>query len=265
MRSVRLASTMSLSLGSVPDQRITMRRAAPWWSSSSWMVAWRRGQASSGRRSRARMLTRRSGQGWKRQAQRCSRDRCSRAWSTARAVAMPSPEGPTCFWTMWPEASAARSQLRRPSSRSMCLSPTGVRTKGMPAPVSASSRPPLLMTVPTTPGSGRSSRWRSWASSQSSWSPSTRSPSESTMRQRSPSPSKAMPATAPSSWTLAESAFMWVEPTPTLIRGPSAGTPSQWIPLPRSSSGAQGAVAPWAQSTTRPRSSGRSMPPRWRM
>ena len=229
------------------------------------MAEVRRGHSSTGRRSRARMFTRRRGQAWKRQDQRSASGRRRRARRAASAVARPSPLGPTCFWMTWPEASAARSHWSLPSSRSMNLSPTWVRTKGMASPARASSRPALLMRVPTTPGMVSPRAERSWARSQRSWSPSTSSPWGSTTRHRSPSPSKAMPMAAPRSRTWAARPSRWVEPTPTLMRAPSAGTPIQWTVPPRKTWGAQGAVAPWAQSTTMENPAGRSRGSSWRM
>ena len=76
-----------------------------------------------------------------------------------------------------------------------CLSPTGVRTM-LDAGLLAGrvSRPMLLITVATTV-LPRSSPWRFMCSAQSSMiaSPSTTLPRWSTSRQRSPSPSNAMP------------------------------------------------------------------------
>jgi hypothetical protein len=247
----------------VPDQRTTWRTPSPQRASMAAMVEVSPTQASTALRSLAITLTRRWGQGRKVQAQRWSAGRCRRARRTERAAARPSPLGPTRFWMRWPEASAARSQFRFAISRSRNLSPTAVRTKGMPASPRAWASPPLVMSVPTTPGGVSPQARRSWARSHTIWSPSTAWPRLSTSRQRSPSPSKAMPSWAPRATTAAARASRWVEPTPTLMAGPSAGTPIQWMVPPRKSSRAASAVAPWAQSMTTRKSPGRSMPPRW--
>ena len=57
------------------------------------------------------------------------------------------------------------------------------------------------------------------------WSPSTTLPSASTARQRSASPSCAMPTSAPCSSTAACSVSRWVEPTPSLMLRPSGSAP----------------------------------------
>ena len=57
------------------------------------------------------------------------------------------------------------------------------------------------------------------------WSPSTTSPSASTARQRSASPSWAMPTSAPCASTALASGSRWVEPTPSLMLRPSGSAP----------------------------------------
>src|SRR6185503_20152828 len=73
----------------------------------------------------------------------------------------------------------------------------------------------------------------------------------STARQRSASPSKAMPASAASSRTRPASASRWVEPTPRLMLRPSGWAPiivSRSWPSARSTGPATGVAAPLAQS-----------------
>ena len=85
------------------------------------------------------------------------------------------------------------------------------------------------------------------------WSPSITSlPASSTARQRSASPSWAMPRSAPCSTTAACSCSRWVEPTPSLMFSPSGSAPitTMSAPAARKTSGEQPLAAPWAQSRT---------------
>ena len=81
-------------------------------------------------------------------------------------------------------------------------------------------------------------------------SPLTTSPRSSTARQRSASPSNAMPPTAPRSWTTAASASRCVDPTPALMLRPSGSMPISCAA--GKTAGATGTAAPFAQSTTSP-------------
>ena len=84
------------------------------------------------------------------------------------------------------------------------------------------------------------------------WSPSTSLPSWSTARQRSASPSWAMPRSAPCSTTARLSGPRWVEPTPSLMLRPSGSAPMTMTSAPASvnTCGEQPLAAPWAQSST---------------
>ena len=83
-------------------------------------------------------------------------------------------------------------------------------------------------------------------------SPFTGRPAASTARQRSASPSNAMPQAAPGSRTAAATASRCVEPTPALMLRPSGATPmkSTETPSRANSAGAAAYAAPLAQSTT---------------
>ncbi|CAM5321215.1 Pantothenate kinase [Streptomyces badius] len=115
-------------------------------------------------------------------------------------------------------------------------SPTAVWTSRMPSRSMASLKPRFDMTVPTTVSfrSCPASRMAR-ASTARIWSPSTSSPAASTARQRSASPSCAMPRSAPCSTTAARSSSRWVEPQPSLMLRPSGSAPmvTTWAPAAR--------------------------------
>ena len=83
------------------------------------------------------------------------------------------------------------------------------------------------------------------------WSPSTRLPSSSTAKQRSPSPSKATPTSAPVSFTRACNFSVCVEPTPSLMLIPSGEVAIVVKSVPKSANKrlTNGEVAPLAPST----------------
>ena len=74
------------------------------------------------------------------------------------------------------------------------------------------------------------------------WSPSTSLPSWSTARQRSASPSRAKPASAPCSRTAACSGPRWVEPQPSLMLRPSGSAPIAMTSAPACSQGVRTGV-----------------------
>ena len=86
-------------------------------------------------------------------------------------------------------------------------------------------------------------------------SPSSREPLSATARTRSPSPSKARPASAPASTTAARRSPGWLDPQPSLMLRPSGQAWSTATSAPRRvrTSAANADVAPLAQSTTRVR------------
>ena len=84
------------------------------------------------------------------------------------------------------------------------------------------------------------------------WSPSMRAPVSSTARQRSASPSKAMPMSYPPAFTMAARESMWVEPHFSLIFTPSGSALMTSVLSLEKRSNSRAAVAeaaPLAQST----------------
>ena len=123
----------------------------------------------------------------------------------------------------------------------------------IPAFAMALRNPRLDMTVATTVSPASTPRaLRSRARTARIWSPSIISPVASTARQRSASPSCAIPASAPCLVTAADRASRCVEPQSALMFSPSGSAPIAITSAParRSSSGASAEAAPCAQSTT---------------
>ena len=116
------------------------------------------------------------------------------------------------------------------------------------------------ISVPTTPPQNRFCIFIERAITYSSSSPSTISPSESTIITRSPSPSSAIPTSALNSKTFSRRSSGCVDPQFLLIFEPSGSTE---IPMTSASSsrytrGATSYAAPFAQSTTTFRPSSRT-------
>ena len=102
----------------------------------------------------------------------------------------------------------------------------------------ARKKPRLLITVATTVSlASCPDSFRAPASTASTWSPSTVRPVASTARQRSASPSRAIPRSAPCSSTAERRASMWVEPALRLMLVPSG---SAWIRMTLGTLGLEG-------------------------
>ncbi len=154
----------------------------------------------------------------------------------------------------WPDCSPPSAKPCSFIASSTYRSPTEVSTRSMPSRAIASLKPRLDITVATAvlrrsvPAS-----FMATARIAMIWSPSTSSPAASAARQRSASPSRAMPRSAECSRMTVRSRSRWVEPTPSLMLRPVGSAPrvcTTSAPARAKASGATYAAAPCAPSMT---------------
>src|SRR5690606_30144138 len=239
-RSPSSASTVTRTTGSVPDGR-RKARPLPCTAACTSASTARTESASAGLAPLAnRTFTVRCGTLTSpASASRSPIPRRESTSSTCNALTMPSPVLARSKHSRWPDASPPSVPPLATSCWWTWRSPTLARMKPIPACANACSSPKLVISVPTTGPCNRPLACQSRASTYSRSSPSQTAPLRSTNITRSPSPSNAMPRSAPVSRTRAASVSGWVEPTLSLMLRPLGSTPiaSTWAPSSRSTSG----------------------------